>query len=145
MFRTIIFFIVLPFLGSCGGFGSKTTESDSTHFSTLAEKQAFLERYVTFRRHYDALNFAISYLEGGDGLIPGPTEWDVRLFALVPKESLDDWTSGLVSTQDSDLSWVSSIPNAPPKLNSFQWFSDGSRVVGINHEDRLVLYRNHKQ
>lgn len=144
LLRTLTFAIALPFLGSCGGKGSKTTDADSTRFSTLVEKQAFLERYVNFRRTYDDLEFDISYLDGGDGRVPGPTEWDVRILAKVRKESLEEWVSGLPSTKTPDVSWVSSIPNAPPKLDSFQWYSDESRFVGINREDRLVLYRNHK-
>lgn len=143
LLRTIIFAFALPFLGSCDGNDSKTTDSDSTHFSTLADKQAFLERYVSFRRLYDDLDFDISYIDGGDGMVPGPSEWDVRIFAKVPKESLDDWTSGMASAQAPDLSWVSSIPNAPSKLTSFQWYADGTRVVGISREDRFALYRNH--
>ena len=99
---------------------------------------------MNFRRSYDDLEFDISYLDGGDGRVPGPTEWDVRILAKVRKESLEEWVSGLPSTKAPDASWVSSIPNAPPKLDSFQWYSDGIRFVGINREDRLVLYRNQK-
>lgn len=144
LLRTLAFAISLPFLSSCGGNDSKTTDADSTRFSTLVEKQAFLERYVNFRRSYDDLEFDISYLDGGDGRVPGPTEWDVRILAKVRKESLEEWVSGLPSTKAPDVSWVSSIPNAPTKLDSFQWYSDGSRFVGINREDRMVLYRNQK-
>ena len=144
LLRTLAFAISLPFLSSCGGNDSKTTDADSTRFSTLVEKQAFLERYVNFRRSYDDLEFDISYLDGGDGRVPGPTEWDVRILAKVRKELLEEWVSGLPSTKAPDASWVSSIPNAPTKLDSFQWYSDGIRFVGINREDRLVLYRNQK-
>jgi len=135
--------IALPFLCSCGGNNSKTTDSNSTLFATLAEKQSFMERYVSFRRHYDDLDFHISYMDGGDGMLPGPTEWDIRVFAKVPKESLDEWFSGMALTQTPDLSWVSSIPKAPSNLSSFQWYADGRRIVGISRDECLALYWNH--
>lgn len=141
-FRTIFLSLLLPLLGGCGGNASKTTDGDSRRFATVMEKQAFLERYVGFRRRYDELDFAIRYIDGGDGMVPGPTEWDVRMLAKVPVESLDEWVSGMVPTQTSDVSWVSSIPNAPSEMASFEWYSGGGRIVGISRGNRLVLYRS---
>lgn len=140
--RTIFLALLLPVLSSCGGKVSKTTDGDSRRFPTLSEKQAFLERYVSFRRRYDELDFAIRYIDGGDGMVPGPTEWDVRILAKVPMESLDEWASGMVSTQIPDVSWVSSIPNAPIEMASFEWYSGEGRIVGISRGNRLVLYRS---
>lgn len=143
LLRTIAIAAAMTFLAGCGGSESRTTDTDSTHFATLAGKQSFLERYVNFRRHYDELEFDVSYLDGGGGMVPGPTEWDVRILAKVPEESLDEWTAGLASTAAPEASWVSSIPNAPATLDSFQWYAEGSRIVGISRGNRSVLYRNH--
>ena len=76
-------------------------------------------------------------------MVPGPTEWAVRIMAKVPEESLGEWTAGMGSTEAPDVSWVSSIPNAPVTLDSFQWYAEGSRIVGISRGERSVLYRNH--
>jgi hypothetical protein len=143
IFRIITLACAITFLAGCGGSESKTTDTTSDHFATLAGKQSFLERYVNFRRPYKDLEFDISYLDGGGGMVPGPTEWDVRILAKVPEESLDEWTAGLASTAAPEASWVSSIPNAPATLDSFQWYAEGSRIVGISRGDRFVLYRNH--
>lgn len=143
LLRTIASAFVVFFLAGCGGSESKTADTTSDHFATLAAKQSFLERYVNFRRPYEDLEFDISYLDGGGGMVPGPTEWDVRIFAKVPEESLDEWTAGLASTATPEASWVSSIPHAPATLDSFQWYAEGSRIVGISRGDRFVLYRNH--
>ena len=140
--RTIFLVLLVPLLGGCGGNASKTTDGDSRRFATVTEKQAFLERYVSFRRRYDELDFAIRYIDGGDGMVPGPTEWDVRMLAKVPVESLDEWASGMVPTQIPDVSWVSFIPNAPIEMASFEWYSGEGRIVGISRGSRLVLYRS---
>ncbi|TAE75405.1 MAG: hypothetical protein EAZ65_08060 [Verrucomicrobia bacterium] len=139
------FMMTLGTLGSCGKKARQTTQADSTSFPTLADKQTFLEHYVSFRRIYEDLSFDISYLDGGNGIVPGPTEWDIRLLAKVPQASLDEWVSGLASTPAPDLAWVFTIPGAPSKLASFEWYSDDARAVGISREHRLVLYRNRSE
>jgi len=138
----ILLLLVLPLIGGCGGKKSKTTDTNSAGFSTLREKQAFLEQYVTFRRNYEELEFDIFYIDGGDGRMPGPTEWDIRVLAKVPADDIDQWISGMAQTKSADTSWVSSIPNAPAKLDAFQWYEDGGRLVGRSPEDRILLYRN---
>jgi hypothetical protein len=143
IFRHIILLIVVSVIVvGCGGKNSKTTDTDSAVFSTLSEKQAFLERYVNFRRTYKELEFDVKYTDGGDGMLPSPTEWDIRVFAKVPSEEIDDWISGMTKTESADTSWVPSVPRAPTNLGAFQWYEDGRKLVGINPEERIVLYRN---
>lgn len=141
--RHILLLIVFPVIVvGCGAKKSKTTDTDSAGFSTLGEKQAFLEQYVTFRRNYENLEFDVSYIDGGDGMVPGPTEWDIRVSAKVPADAINEWISGMTQTNSADTSWVSSIPNAPNQLDAFQWYEDGRKLVGISPEERIVLYRN---
>ena len=134
-----LFFILL--LASCGK-KNKSTKTLSSEFLTLAEKQDFLEDYVTYRRSYQELHFNLSYLDGGSGLVPGPTEWNVRLFATVPAEQLDKWTNGLSQTSTPELDWISDIPQAPKDVSSYQWHQDNGVTVGIHKEENKVLYWN---
>ena len=39
-------------------------------FPTLAERVAFLQQYVTFRRTYETLDFDIMYQNNGGGSLP---------------------------------------------------------------------------
>ncbi len=126
----------------CGGERGKTTDTDSREFADLTARQSFLERYVSFRRSYEELEFDISFMDGGGGRVPGPSEWDIRILAKVPADEINQWTSGLETTEPGDPSWVSSIPNAPSELEGFQWYKDGPRLVGIDAASRIVLYRN---
>ncbi len=140
--RHILPLIVFLVIVGCGGKKSKTTDTDSAGFSTLGEKQTFLEQYVNFRRNYEELEFDVSYIDGGDGRVPGPTEWDIRVLAKVPADDIDEWISGMKQTTSPDSSWVSSIPNAPTNLDAFKWYQDGRKLVGSRPDDRIVLYRN---
>ena len=130
----------LPLAG-CGK--GKTTDTVSSKFTTLAEKQEFLERYVKFRRSYDDLHFALSYIDGGSGMVPGPTEWNVRVFAVVPAGEIDQWIDGLSVVSDPELDWISDIPKAPTDLSRYKWYEGDRVIVGIDRESRTVLYWNH--
>jgi len=101
-----------------------------------------MEQYVTFRRNYEVLEFDISYNDGGGGMVPGPTEWDIRVSAKVPADEINEWFAGMTLTKSADTSWVPSIPNAPANLDAFEWYEDGRKLVGISPDDRIVLYRN---
>ena len=128
-------------LVSCGR--GKTTDTVSTAFTTAAEKQKFLERYVNFRRSYEDLHFRLTFIDGDSGMAPGPTEWNIRLVAKVPAGEIDQWIDGLSAAKVTKLDWVTGIPNAPANLSDFEWYQDDKRTVGINRGSRTVLYWNH--
>ncbi len=121
---------------------SKTTDTSSRGMKTLAKKKAFLERYVKFRRRYKALDFHITYHDGGGGLLPSPSEWHIRLRAVVPAEELDLWIGGLKATKSPKTGWLADVPGAPTDLNGFAWFAKGGRTVGINRMTHTVLFRD---
>jgi hypothetical protein len=121
----------------------KTTNTASTAFSTVVEKQEFLERYLKFRRSYEDVHFHISFIDGQSGMVPDPTEWDIRLIATVPADEIDQWINGLGEVKFPGLEWISDIPNASTNLRDFKWYQDDKRTVGVNRVSRTVLYRNH--
>ena len=144
LFFSNLILVVSLSLISCDGNGGqgKTTDTDSSAFGSLAEKQAFLERYVEFRQSYEVLQFHINFIDGGDGGVPAPSEWDVRIFAMVPADEIDNWTAGMTKVESVDTSWVSAVPNTPTRFRNFEWYQTGNKVVGVSRADRGVLYRN---
>ena len=76
------------------------------------------------------------------GLVPGPTEWDIRIMAIVPEVEIEQWFDGLTPASAPDQTWVSNIPNALGDLRDFKWYEDSRRIVGVNREIRMVLYRS---
>lgn len=83
--------------------GPASTTTHSATLSELAARRAFLERYVTFRRRYDTLDFRIEFHNGGEGgriTTPGPSDWDIVIAARVPAEEIPRWTAGLTRVED---------------------------------------------
>lgn len=93
---------------------------------------------MTLRRNYEALDFDVSYLDGGDGWVAGPTEWDFRVSA----NAINEWILGMARAKSADAGWVSSIPNAPTSLDACEWHEDERKLVGIIPEERNVFCRN---
>lgn len=132
-----------------------TTRTSSERFAgSLEKKQAFLQRYLTFRRSYERLEFHISYWSD-DGLIgPSRSKWDLRVAATVPEDELSQWTAGLERcASPPDLGWIQKIPSTSTKTAGFRWHCDlqaspgggerrTQRVVGVQPQSRAVLYRN---
>lgn len=98
---------------------------------------------MKFRRSYDDLHFHLSYIDGGSGMVPGPTEWNVRVLAVVPAGEIDQWIDGLSVASDPELDWISDIPKAPTDLSRYKWYEGDRVIVGIDRESRTILYWNH--
>ena len=83
--------------GGRGGKGVVRQRSDT--LATLAERVAFLEKHVTFRRGYEALAFDVMAADNSGGGVPGPSEWDIRFIAVVPEGEVEKWVPGGVKAK----------------------------------------------
>jgi hypothetical protein len=119
--------------------GPPSTHTSSSAFDTLPEKVQFLERYVTFRRHYLELEYGVFY-QRNDGCPPGPSEWDVTIIARVPADELPSWTADMKRVRER-----------PPELDKLAsdldtsgvdtWYEAMGKAVGIDRTRAIVLYR----
>lgn len=124
----------------------RSTHTTSDALPTLRERQEFLERYVTFRRHYDALTFDLSFQEDRGCLGPSTTACDLRVHATVPAAELASWTDGLRSwAGPANPTWLQTIPGATPNPDDFEWWQGDSRdlrQVGVSKKTSEVVYWN---
>ncbi|MET0286743.1 MAG: hypothetical protein ABW352_19840 [Polyangiales bacterium] len=120
--------------------GPASTNTSSSAFATLPEKVAFLERYVTFRRHYLELEYGVFYRDNGGGLLPGPSEWDITIIARVPASELAAWHEGMKpsETQPPELA---NLASALDTRGVDTWYQALGKYVGIDRAHVLVVYR----
>jgi hypothetical protein len=136
--------LTLVVVAGCKPTGPPSTHTTSTQFPTLASKAAFLHQYVTFRRTYETLDFDIAYQNNEAGLVPGPSDWDIRLIATVPAAELAAWIPPghtHPTTAPSNFDWLKSIPTDldPSTLN--EWYTNGQTTIGLDRQRRIVASR----
>jgi len=138
--------VVLATIHAPGGCrepaGPPSTVTSSDRFASLSEKVRFVEQYVTFRRSYHELEFQIIYRNNSGGLVPGPSDWDIRIVASVPKDEIFTWTENMVQTASPGIEWLKPVPGNLKQAGFTRWYQSGGRVVGIDAKRRIVAYWN---
>ena len=123
--------------------GPPSVQATSEARSELMGRVSFLEQYISFRRTYKKLEYNVEFRNGGDGLLPSPSEWDIKVLAVVPKDEIHEWISGLPASQEEHpLEWLSEIPGNIPVDGIDEWYQDGRRTIGVDREHSIIAYRN---
>lgn len=126
------------------GPSSTNTLSSDKQFNSLLQKIEYLQQYVTFRRAYYELDFAIFFQNNSEGLVPGPSEWDIRLVASIPEADIKEWTKGLepIESVALETEWIKELPGPIDRSGISAWFKKGSKVVGVDNANHIIVYRN---
>lgn len=123
--------------------GPPSVHETSVERSALADRVAFVEQYVTFRRSYEQLDYDIMYQNNGGGMVPGPSDWEIRLIAVVPADEIDDWVpDGSMKKVDTSSEWLSDLPGMIERGAISEWYHHGGTVVGIDRENSVVAFRS---
>jgi hypothetical protein len=144
MHITRTLFLALFLVSGCDRTGPASTRTTSAQFHTVKEKTDFLQRYVTFRRTYDTLDFDITYQNNGGGSVPGPSDWDVRLVATVPPSEVPMWIPAGLTPSAQDQAWLKSVPTSLDLSGLNEWYGDAHRIIGIDRQHNIVAYRSWK-
>ena len=149
MKRLFCFIFLLLTLTGCsvGPSSPSSVQASSESRSALIERVRFLEQYVSFRRTYLQLEYNVEFRNGGEGLLPSPSEWDIKVLAVVPKDEIYEWISGVSESQEEHieehaLDWLAEIPGNIPFDGIDEWYLDGRRTIGVDRENSIIAYRN---
>lgn len=142
MARRLSLLLAVVWIAGCGQSGPATTSTNSSRYATVQERADFLHQYVTFRRTYETLDFDITY-HNNSGIVPGPSDWDVRLIATVPASELEAWVPRGVPAAPAvqDRQWLQSVPTSLDLSGISEWYDEGRRIVGLDRIRRIVVYR----
>jgi len=142
MLRIFTVFALLLAVGCNGKTGPPSVTETSAARPVLADRIRFVETYVKFKRKYDDLEYDIFYQNNGGGLVPGPSDWDVRIVAIVPPDEIDNWK--IVGKLDASIAtpkWVAATARSIDTGLITEWYTDGNRTVGIGRSHNVVAYR----
>jgi len=109
----------------------------------LADRIQFLEKYVTFRRTYEKLDYEIMYQNNGGGMVSAPADWDIRLIAVVPETEIDDWVPAEKEKSDpSAPAWLEGLPGGIERQGITEWYRKSGTTVGVDRERSTIVYRS---
>lgn len=72
---------------------SLTTDTDSRALPDVAQRLAFLARYLRFKSPVSDAEYIIHYHDNSGGSIPGPSDWDIRAVLQVADDGAA-WHAG---------------------------------------------------
>ncbi len=111
--------------------------------AALADRVRFIENYVTFRRKYEKLDYDVMYQNNGGGMVPAPSDWDIRLIAAVPPTDVDSWIPTHAEKDDGPPpQWLQDLPGSIERYGIKEWYRKLGTQVGIDRARSIVAYRN---
>lgn len=122
---------------------SKSAIETSAARAELADRIRFIETYVSFRRGYRQLEYNVVFHDNSGGWVPGPSDWDVQLLAVVPPAEVDDWIpADTEKAEGPPPAWVKQLPGKLAVEGVTEWYRSRNRAVGIDRKQSLIAYRN---
>ena len=113
--------------------GPASVKETSAARAELADRIQFLENYVTFRRQYEQLDYDIMYQNNGGGMLPGPSDWDIRLIAVVPESEIEAWVPKDAEKKiNVSPTWLQDLPGTIERDGIAEWYRSSGRVIGID-------------
>jgi hypothetical protein len=131
-----------PYSQSGPQSGPQSVTETSVARERLSDRVEFIEQYVTFRRNYLDLEYDVMYQNNGKGLVPGPSDWDIRIRAVVPDNEIATWIpSDGTHTVQPPPAWTTTIPGHISTLGITEWYRVSGKEVGIDRATSTIAYR----
>ena len=111
----------------------KTTDKWSVEFSDAEEKLNFLAEYLNMPSEIIDAEYHIVYHDNSQGLVPGPSDWDIRAALKINPDNIALWTEGFepASPEEIDFAWWEGISFAGISL-------DGAKAEYYRRDNSFV-------
>jgi hypothetical protein len=141
--RLLAIAAVMLSLTSCGrgAAADLTTDTKSADLATEAEQIEFLARYVTLKSAVSQTEFHIIYHDNSGGLVPGPSDWDIRTVMLV--EDTAPWIDGKTQIDSADFTWADSLltdelrPSSPPI-----YYTNPTTTIAVFEPEQIIYFHS---
>lgn len=77
-------------------------------------------------------------------MILGPSDWDIRLVAVVPSKQVEEWIpKATTKFSRTPSTWVSNVAHDIRTNGVKEWYKAGnSIIVGVDRKTSTIVYRN---
>lgn len=135
--------IALMILGGCTSSGPPSGSETSAERPELSDRIDFIEQYVTFDRSYERLEYDVTFHNNGGRSLPGPSDWNIKLLAIVPNNEVADWIpENATRSEEEPPEWVSAMANDISVVGITEWHRVWGVEVGIDRATSTIAYRN---
>jgi hypothetical protein len=142
---TVIIVAVLAGCSLNAQSGPQAVMETSTARPQLKDRVEFIEQYVTFKRDYLKLEYDVMYRNNSGGMVPGPSDWDIKILAVVPTNKIDAWIPpGGKSTVKRPPKWLTAMPAniSTTNVNVTEWYQASGVEIGVDRSTSTIAYRN---
>jgi hypothetical protein len=74
---------------------NRTTDTWSSSFDSFEEKIKFLSEYIVIPSEVKDAEYHIVYHDNSGGMVPGPSDWDIRVALKILPEYIPLWREGM--------------------------------------------------
>jgi hypothetical protein len=143
---SILFACLAGCLAGCASnsqSGPQSISETSTVRPKLQDRINFIEQYVTFKRNYLKLEYEVQYHNNSSGIVPGPSDWDIKILAVVPPSEIAAWfPSNQSSISKQPPAWLTAMPGTISRAKVTEWYATGGTEVGVDRNTSTIAYRN---
>lgn len=123
--------------------GPQSVVETSAARPKLVDRVKFIENYVKFRRNYEKLEYDVVYQNNGGGRVPGPSDWDIKLLAVVPADEVSEWIPPSAAAAEAQPpAWLTDMPGDIPVAEVTEWYHWGGADIGVDRTNSAIAYRN---
>jgi hypothetical protein len=142
--RSLLALIFVIFLG-CSNVPSSplSVQETSSARPQLADRIKFIENYVTFKRNYNKLEYDITYQNNGGGIVPGPSDWDIKLLAVIPAAEIVEWIpTNATRVNAQPPKWLIQMSGSIPITDMTEWYRTRNSEIGIDRANSTIAFRS---
>lgn len=112
---------------------SLTTDTYSSAFQTLQDKQDFIYRYISSELKFEDIKFHVWYVDNSGGWIPGPSDYRIEVLARVEPAHLERWLVDLQEKAELDADWADDT-----RLEGLGCSHDISKIYASKYATKMV-------
>ena len=120
---------------------NKTTDTWSYNFTDKEEKLSFLTEYIVAPSEILDAEYHIFFHDNSGGLVPGPSDWDIRVAIKIKPENIFLWTEDFEKTTSAEinLTWWNKLST------DYILWTDNANVEFYKRENKfsyLVVFKD---
>ena len=123
---------------------NRSTDTNSTNFSSAEERINFLDTYLNFPSSIKDAHYHIVYFDNESSFPPGPSDWDMRIVIWLEPKDVPLWLEGMkeISELEDPFTWVTELDTGLELeiLTNASYFEASGKRAALLEEGTVALW-----